>query len=677
MPPWRLEMLAKYEVEERSADKLPKTLDYRILDMPDIGGQYSVLVGCCHEATAKWILESGRQARLGEVEIDLEALGLYNAYYHGHGYDPELTVLIVDIGAEEVTVLLVKNGALYLARTFLGGGRRFSQVLADELKIDPLEADEVKKTSGEICFDLPAPASPARILRTGRTTVLGGSLRRGQPQTLELPSAGNEPGAPSIRKEAAPPGPESGEAAEAQEIVKRVHEEARESHAQPGVLKDDLELESLPAEAIEAEPARSAPASAGAETSAERRRRQISTALVREAAALCATLENTIANCKQQIKQRELKMDKVYLCGGGSRLKGLAEFVSRRMRVPAEPLEVFKRVGLDRFPAEMAEALKQEQVVLAVAAGLALAPLRTGAFSFLLWPAELKARKEFRSRGAFLYYAAAVLLAALALFWLMPKRNAESFRSNATLAKEAVAQARASNANLDKLADEHTELARRLKQIEDNSNSGDFFLKVLTEINKRIPTDVYLTAVSTGSPSVIRDEVSGKAEGGLGIAEPAARSGLKSRPKGPKGEEAPETFQSQARVFLRGFARHGQSGIDLLNKIQGERSESGAVLTPGFTDILVPHRDDPNHLLNLFKDVRLIWTDKEQLQGNGIYLREFVLESFVEGTRETKKGEPPAKALPKPGKPESQKPAPGNPEARKPDGKPVMAEQQF
>lgn len=616
VPPWRLEMLVKYEIEERSADKTPKTFDYRILDVPDVGGQYTVLVGAAQEATAKWLLDISKQARLGEVELDLEPVALFNAYYHGHGFDPDKTVLVVDVGAEEVTVLVVRNGSLYHARTFLGGGRRFTQAMADDLKVDPLEADEIKKREGEIAFDLMPQTGQTRVMRTGRTLMLGASAKRITAGPGELPSLkGDAPASGSPPAQPEPP--------------------AEAPAAANGTLKNDLEL------SPSTEP--SAPASPEAlrpgETAAERRKRQISAALVREAASLCAALENTAANCRQQAKLRELKIDKVYITGAGARVKGLGEFISRRLRAPVEPLEVFRNIGMDHLPAPAAEALRKEQDLMAVSAGMALSGLCKGAFSFLLWPAQLKEKKEYWARGAYLYYAAAVLLGALLFFWLTPKHNVDVLKANKEKADTAIATAKVQNSELDGLKDKYEELYERMQQIEKNANSGNFFLGLLEELKDthRIPPNIYLSSISTNLPSFIRsefEEQSGDQPKGPAVKEPGAKPVAKA-PGGAKAVDAPDTFQAQARVYLRGFARSGQKE-DMLLLIKSVTDT--AVTKPGFADLLLPNPDNPDATENLFKDIRPIWTDGKDHQQGPYFLKEFVLEAFVEGTREKKEG---------------------------------------
>ncbi|MCW8129105.1 MAG: pilus assembly protein PilM [Planctomycetota bacterium] len=641
VPPWRLEMLVKYEVEERSADKSEKTYDYRILDLPDIGGQYTVMLGTVQESMAQWLLNIGRSSRLGEVEIDLEALALYNAYYHGHGYDPDKTVLVVDIGAEEVTALLIRNGGLYLAKTFLGGGRRFSQTLADELKIDVLEAEDVKKREGEIVFDLVAAPGTSRILRTGRTSILGGQARRITAGPGDLPNLKGEASAP--KPDAAPEGEAAG-------------------------LRDDLESGAPAAPDASAAPDPSRPP----ETSAERRRRQISSALVKEAAALCAAFENALTSTRQQIKMRDLKLDKIYLAGAGSRVKGLREFMARRMRVAVEPLEVFRTISLERLPAEAGEALKKEQDLMAVAVGLSLAGICKGAFSFLFWPASLKERKEFWARGAFLHYAAAALFLAMMLFWFTPKHNVDVLQANKEKAEQAVAAAKAQNSELERLRDKYEELYERKLQIEKNANSGDYFLGILAELKDkdRNPPDVYLTSISTSLPGFIRTEFE-EAEGGGPKpvkSEPGAKP-VKAPAGKAKAPEDPDTFQAQARVYLRGFVRSGQKD-DLPLRIMWTSAADSNAFKRGFGDLLVRDPKNPDDPENLFKDIRPIWTDGKDHQQGPFYLKEFVLEAFVEGTRDAKKD---ASGKPKPtpvAKPEAEPkppaaPAPAAPEAGK------------
>ncbi|MBE7462833.1 MAG: hypothetical protein HS116_04980 [Planctomycetes bacterium] len=636
VPPWRLEMLAKYEVEERSSDKDTRTFDFRILDVPDIGGQYTVLVGCCAERAARWALELGRTSKAGEVEVDLPALALYNAYYHGHGFEPDKTALIVDIGSQHITALLVKGGSLFLARTFIGGSRRFSEVLADALRATILEADELKKSEAEILFDI-APAPSTGAARSPRLTrMIQGRLTR------------------RIPKEGSPPGGSDGGDAET-----------------PNGLQDDLapspvirvgkpgnpEPEIMALDHTDAPPAPSnpepAPESSPAEDHKERRRRTISMALVREAAALCSQLENIVTHCRTTYKLRDLKVDTIYLTGAGSRLKGLSEFVSRRMRTETKPLELFRNLDLSKLSPPAAEALKKEQDTMAIAVGVALAGLCRGGISFLLWPKELIERKEFWARGAYLYYAAALMLGVLGLFWLTPVRDAEVLAENKLTGENAVRVAEKEKMLLDNLSEQQDELARRLDQIDENVNSGRFLLGVLEQLkySKRCPKDVFITQITTTMPQVVLKGSEPKDEQGAPAAVPAGPKLTETGPtRAPKASpvaaekeaEAPDalsTLQAQAKIYIRGYVR-AQQKSDLIDRIRGDPTKSRAEFVPGFCDLLVPYPKEPYHPENVFKEVRPIWINPDdQSQGPAFFLKEFVLEAHAKTPRESKEFE--------------------------------------
>lgn len=639
VPPWRLEMLARYDIEERGDNKEPSAYDYRILDVPEMGGQYSVLLGALHERVVNWLMDISRQARLGEVEPDLKALALYNAYYHGHGFDPDKTVLVLDIGAAEITVLLVRNGALYLARTFDGGGQRFTQAISEELKATILEAEEIKKNEAEILFDQASTGATAMFRRSGRSSA--STIRRPPegPHTREMPviKPGDEPakgsgGGPvkDIELELNPIGVQPAQGAEAD---KPLHPLSEGDHAFLDEL-DDLQP-------------------------AVKRRKQISQLLVRETAALCAALESALNYCRGQYKMREMKIDTVYLTGAGGRLKGLSQLISRRMRAPVEPLDVFRQLDLSRLPEEAATTLRAEQDRMAVSTGLALSSLCDGAFNFLLWPTALKERKKFWARGAFLYYAAAALLAVVAILFFTPYRNAKTLARNEGLMNTSIQDAQLLEQQLVFAAQEHEELQRRLEQIDLNAKSGAFFLNVLAELKdtRRIPKDVWLTSLSTNLPSVIlKDTFPDRESGGSSgsVLEPGAKAAAQTTPGA-----TPDTFQAQARVYLRGFVRSGQKS-DLYNTIMGDRTTKP--FAPGFCDLLVPVPDDPENTRNLFRDIRPVWVERDDHADGPRFLKEFVLEAYVEGSRGFDKKAAAPKTTPRAGTPGTK------------DGAPVPAE---
>ncbi|HEY3320255.1 MAG TPA: pilus assembly protein PilM [Planctomycetota bacterium] len=622
VPPWRLEMLASYEVNERSADKEPTTFDYHILDVPETGGQYTVMIGTLREAAANDLLSVGRSAGLGEVEIDLEALALYNAYYHGHGFDSDKTVLVADIGADDLTILLCRGGGLYFARTIMGAGQRFTQVLADELKLELPEAEELKKTVAEITFDISAHGRTGRVPRqAGATTML--------PRSGGVPpgASGSTPATSGAMNLGAVPGASSSGGTRPAPSAMQAKPEATAAAPKDGlvlqpspvdeVILDDTEPLSMP-EGAEQKSAAGPESSSQTvklppptfESREDKRRRQITSALVREAAALCAALENAVLFSKQQTKLRDIKVDRIYLTGGGSKLKGLIEFMSRRMRMEVMPLEPLRGVSLARLPEEHANALRAEQHTMAVALGLAMGDLLKGAFSFQLIPNALIEKNRFWSRGAYLYYAAALGLAAMGMLLYAPYRNTEALTANFNVAEEATQTAATQAQEVKKLEADNEERRNQLKQIADNTLSGHYFLNLLAELKStaRITDDIWLTQISTSMPIVVR-KLGGPEGGGMASpGGPVATAGPISDPRrgargsGEQNATEPDTFQTQRRIYLRGFARGPANGAERIQRIRD------------FYGKLLPYPDDPDNPHNLFKDVRPIWFSTEELR---------------------------------------------------------------
>ena len=773
VPPWRLEMLVKYEVEERAEEKEANCADFHIMDVPESNGQYTVIIGMCREGYANELLSQARSGGLGQIEIDLEALALYSAYYHGHGFDADKTVAVADIGADDLTVLICKNGALYYARTLLGGGRRFTQNLADDLKLEWSEADDLKKTSAEIVFDAPPPSASTtsgrpRLQRTGATLSIPRSSMPGKPGAsavvpgVQSPDAagssgvnpggvparsgvvpvpgvsGDEsrrarvpdgpkmtvrpspigpagPGTVSMGSQIKPVAPSAAPSGQSSAGVNPASSAATPGPAQTQKLPaatmkmsseldfsvpslEDLELDTTPVAPVKAAPVPVAPVapatpkpvpvaavapaalddfelqpiddekkdapksgspsslaatqyvappvpqgkspaadtvdltpvsdsaksvsentalaggtaqdlaelSASSSTPAvaddkDKRKRQTTAALVREAAVLCAAVENVLLNAKQQAKQPQLKLDRLYITGGGSKLKGLPEFMGRRLRVEVQALEPLRNLSLVRLSPAAAEALRGEQHTLGVALGLALSDLRPGAFNFQLLPQAIKNRREFWARGAYHYYAAGAAALALGLLVYTPYKNTDALNENFSRADEAFKLARAQNEGVKKQEKENNELRHRLKTITDNVQSGDYFLNLLAELKSknRIQDDIYLSSISTTMPAVVMAEADTK-DGG----------------KPTEVNKEPDSFLAQRRVYLRGFAR-GKQKEALIKPIQD------------FYDKLVPFPLDPDNPANLFKDIRSIWISKEDNLKDGLYLKEFVLEAYT------------------------------------------------
>jgi type IV pilus assembly protein PilM len=363
VPPWKMEMMMKYEVEEQSAAQERSAFDYSILDVPDVGGQLTVMLAMVQERHLRRLMEVAHRAGLARSDVDLSSLALYNAYVHGHGAEERGTALLVNIGAETLDIAVVRDGLLCFARSVPGGGSRFTAAVAEATGLTFEEAEKLKRDKGRIL--------PPEALRGDPRSV----------PTAVLPGGAGGEG--------------SGEGAA--------------GAGEPSAGAGDVEIVDM------------APPGGGSVTEVETK---ISAALTRELGVLAGVLDSSLMYCRAQTKQARLRPDEMLITGGGSMLPGFAEALARRMRMRVSNLEPFRRVSLGGLPDREVEEISADAPRFTAALGLAASRVVPGSMTLSMVPEDVKARRKFLESGLWMWYAAAcVFLVGLLLGWSTIRRE--------------------------------------------------------------------------------------------------------------------------------------------------------------------------------------------------------------------------------------------------------------
>ncbi|MBI3272503.1 MAG: pilus assembly protein PilM [Planctomycetes bacterium] len=77
------------------------------------------------------------------------SIALFHAWRALTPVSPE-TILLVDVGAENLELVFAREGRLVFARNVAGGGRVFTEALAGTLKVTPAKAEELKCREGSL-----------------------------------------------------------------------------------------------------------------------------------------------------------------------------------------------------------------------------------------------------------------------------------------------------------------------------------------------------------------------------------------------------------------------------------------------------------------------------------------------------------------------------------------------
>jgi Tfp pilus assembly PilM family ATPase len=169
VPDWQLKKLMRFEAEEIAgqADAAVAS-DFNVLpEIPEIEGEDVVLLAMARESVLTTHLE-GLNAAGGKLDtFTPNAIGLYNAWVH-YGVLMEDTVLVANVGRENVDVIVCRGADLLFARNLSGGSKLFDDALVERFKLSPAKADEVKCTMASLepgaTFTDPLAEKPSRAL---------------------------------------------------------------------------------------------------------------------------------------------------------------------------------------------------------------------------------------------------------------------------------------------------------------------------------------------------------------------------------------------------------------------------------------------------------------------------------------------------------------------------------
>lgn len=145
VPDWQLRKLMRFEVEEvgdQSGSNVAS--DFNLLPtLPEIEDEDVCLLAMAREPMLEEHL-AGLAGVGGRLDAFAPcALGLYNAWMR-YGAIEDETVLIADIGHENIDVILVRGADLLFARNLSGGSRLFDTALAERFGVSAGKARQLK-----------------------------------------------------------------------------------------------------------------------------------------------------------------------------------------------------------------------------------------------------------------------------------------------------------------------------------------------------------------------------------------------------------------------------------------------------------------------------------------------------------------------------------------------------
>ncbi len=146
VPDWQLRKLMHFEVAEIGDQSGAEVAsDFNLLpELPEIEGEDVVLLAMARESLLTEHLE-GLKAHGGSLDAFSPAsLALYNAWLRFGAVQDE-TVLLADVGYDNMDVVIARGPDLLFARNMSGGSRLFDDAIAQRFSLQPAQAEKMKR----------------------------------------------------------------------------------------------------------------------------------------------------------------------------------------------------------------------------------------------------------------------------------------------------------------------------------------------------------------------------------------------------------------------------------------------------------------------------------------------------------------------------------------------------
>ncbi len=421
MPPARIKLYIDMQIQDKAPggkkEDVSNTYDYRILSTPaGLNANLTVMSGIVRSDYLNKVYASGKQAGLTFNSSTPSAFGLVQTYLRTQKVPPGETVVLCDVGHENIEMAILFEQNVYFARSSLGGGKKFEAALEQSLK-------------------------------------MGGVSLKG----------------------------------EGSDRIRSFKEERARLFPEGEKLNSAQEL-------------------------------QVQKSLAEGADGIAGAIRAAVMFCRTQAKLPKLDYQRVYLSGGGARLKGLKEYLEQKSKRPVQVLDLYSSLDLRKMGGEGAKYFDGEIPDMAVAVGLAALDADPSGFHFKLLPENLQKSREFWGKTAFAAAGAVVLMSGLYLPY--------------SYAQSEAAQAQAKMATHDAAAKKQTQLVKDFNKRQAalqqsgrlvdyyarQSRSGQIYLKLFAQIRDQAPEGMYFTYI--GPPSELGTTGAGTGQSSL-LTDPA------------------------------------------------------------------------------------------------------------------------------------------------------------
>jgi hypothetical protein len=263
----------------------------------------------------------------------------------------------------------------------------------------------------------------------------------------------------------------------------------------------------------------------------------------------------------------------VLLCGGGSALEGLPQYLQTGLAVPVEHFDPFRVVDTSALSPAKQQELEEHKLEAVIALGLATMAADGETWAIELLPRQLARRRAFAERHVWMIAAGVLALGWLGFdAWNTAQRLQVARRRAGDLGTQ-LARAEKTHRKTEELIGQNEKLALLASQLEYTAGSGEQLARTLDLLEGHLPDEFWLTQLATDW----------KADPELGVPRGAERPILAI------GGKAREGTNSLAALY-QGFIRDFRAAVPADAALREHLAPSGARFTVDLSVFAPPEK---------------------------------------------------------------------------------------
>jgi type IV pilus assembly protein PilM len=225
---------------------------------------------------------------------------------------------------------------------------------------------------------------------------------------------------------------------------------------------------------------------------------KVTMAAMSAATSIPAAISSSLSFCKAQTKIADLRIDKVLICGGGARLRGLRGLLRENLRCPVELFDPFANLDLSALSPDDAEQLQQMRHEAVVALGLAVGMLDDTLYSLEILPEAVRKKQRFQQRTIFNILAGVAVVALWFLEMDHGKKQMLAYKAFTNRATRLIATTTRTHNEAEELVLQNDERRQMIAYLNKRALPLHGVLRVQRSVVKHLPPQLWVEKLEVG-----------------------------------------------------------------------------------------------------------------------------------------------------------------------------------